>query len=193
MSDETGGFVRPESVPVGAKHRLVLGVSAVVLAVDLATKAWIQSRFHLGESVGVFGEWLRLTYVLNPGAAFGIHVGPYSRPLFAALALVAVGVIAQIVRVTSPAERLRLWALALILGGAVGNLSDRLRAHGSVVDFLDVGLGAMRWPVFNVADVGVTVGAVLLVMLLWGEEGVEAAEAASPAPSESFESTQPAS
>lgn len=177
--------MRPQSVPEAGKHRLVLPVSALVLAADVASKTWIQSRFHLGESVDVLGEWLRLTYVLNPGAAFGIHAGPYSRPLFAALALVAVGVIAQIVRVTPPAERLRLWALALILGGALGNLTDRLRPPGSVVDFLDLGVGTLRWPVFNVADVGVTVGALLLVTLLWGEEAAQVTAPPTPDGSQS--------
>ena len=160
----------------GPKHRLVMVVVAWVLGVDMISKAWVQSRFQLGESVGVLGDWLRLTYVLNPGAAFGIHVGPWSRPLFVTLALLALVVLANVVRLTPPQERLRLWALALIMGGALGNLTDRLRAHASVVDFLDVGVGRLRWPVFNVADVGVTVGAVLLVMLLWGEEAMEPAE-----------------
>jgi signal peptidase II len=169
--------------PRGAtKLRLVILVAAWVLSADLITKAWVQSRFRLGESVGVLGDWLRLTYVLNPGAAFGIHVGPWSRPVFVSLAVVAVLALAHVVRLTPPAERLRLWALALIMGGALGNLTDRLRAHASVVDFLDVGVGPVRWPVFNLADVGVTVGAVLLVMLLWGDEGMEAAEASPTAP-----------
>jgi signal peptidase II len=156
----------------GDKHRLVLGVMCSLLAVDLVSKAWIQGNFLLGQSTELFGEWVRLTYLLNPGAAFGLHVGVWSRAVFATLAIVAVFVIALIVRDTPPGDRLRLSALALILGGALGNLVDRLRAHGAVVDFLDVGFGSFRWPVFNVADVGVTTGAVLLVALLWGERSV---------------------
>jgi signal peptidase II len=156
------------------KHRLVLGVMGSLLAVDLVSKAWVQGNLLLGQSTELFGEWVRLTYLLNPGAAFGLNVGVWSRPVFASLAVVAVFVVMFIVRETPSADRLRLSALALILGGALGNLVDRLRAHGAVVDFLDVGFGTFRWPVFNVADVGVTTGAVLLVVLLWGERGVPA-------------------
>lgn len=175
------GWLRSAS----GKHRFVLAVSGLILLLDLLSKGWVQERFHLGESVPLWGEWLRLTYVLNPGAAFGIHVGPYSRQLFAALAVVAVVVIWTIVRQTPAADRLRLAALALILGGAVGNLLDRLRAHGGVVDFLDVGVGQYRWPVFNVADVGVTVGAMVLVALLWSDDAREAAPSAATSEADS--------
>jgi len=193
MDDVTGGTSgegRDVAGAEGGKPLLVLLVSGVVLAADLLTKAWIQSRFHLGESVHVLGEWVRLTYVLNPGAAFGLHVGPYSRQLFAVLALVAVAVIVLVMARTPSAERARLAALALVLGGAVGNLLDRLRATGAVVDFLDVGLGTYRWPVFNVADMGVSIGAMLLVLLLWGEEPVEMPALAAGEPPGSAEAVR---
>jgi signal peptidase II len=162
---------RPQRPAPPGKQRLVIGVMGAVLAVDFASKAWVQTNVGYGQSFDLLGEWVRLTYLLNPGAAFGLTVGPWSRSVFATLAIVAVGVILMIVRETPAGERLRLSALALILGGAVGNLLDRLRSHGAVVDFLDVGFGTVRWPVFNVADVGVTAGALLLVALLWGERG----------------------
>jgi signal peptidase II len=167
---------RPEGT---GKQGIVLGVMGVVLAVDLSSKAWVQGNVTYGQSLDLLGDWVRLTYLLNPGAAFGLSVGDWSRTVFATLAIVAVGVILMIVRETPAAERLRLCALALILGGALGNLVDRLRSHGAVVDFLDVGFGAVRWPVFNIADVGVTTGALLLVALLWGERGSPALEPAA--------------
>jgi signal peptidase II len=167
-------------VDEGGKQRLVFGVMGSLLAIDLVSKAWIQGNFLLGQSMELFGDWVRLTYLLNPGAAFGLHVGVWSRAVFATLAVVAVAVIVMIVRETPAADRLRLSALAMILGGALGNLLDRLRAHGAVVDFLDVGFGSFRWPVFNVADVGVTTGAVLLVALLWGERSMSPAPEGAP-------------
>lgn len=143
------------------------------MLLDVLTKGWIKAAFHLGDSVPLLGDTVRLTYVLNPGAAFGIHVGPYSRVVFTVLALVALVLIAALLRATPADARSRVAALALVAGGALGNLIDRVVGHG-VVDFLDVGFGALRWPIFNVADIGVTTGAVLLVTLLWDEEGERA-------------------
>jgi signal peptidase II len=73
------------------------------------------------------------------------------------------------VRTTRPGDRFRLGSLALICGGAAGNLIDRLRSAQGVVDFLDVGVGAWRWPTFNVADSAITIGAVALALSLWAE------------------------
>jgi signal peptidase II len=205
--EEAGVHHEPEERPAGdgtpsasdrhapdasdGKQGLVLGVMGSLLALDLLSKAWIQGNFLLGQSMELIGDWVRLTYLLNPGAAFGLHVGGWSRAVFATLAVLAVAVVVVIVRETPAADRLRLAALSLILGGALGNLLDRLRAHGAVVDFLDVGFGSFRWPVFNVADVGVTTGAVLLVVLLWGERPSEAAERGTETAAESDASPAP--
>jgi signal peptidase II len=170
---------QPEQPAGPGKQGIVVGVMGVVLAVDLSSKAWVQGNVSYGQSLDLLGDWVRLTYLLNPGAAFGLSVGDWSRTVFATRAIVAVGVMRMIVRETPAAERRPLAALALILGGALGNLVDRLRSHGAVVDFLDVGFGAVRWPVFNIADVGVTTGALLLVALLWGERGSPALEPAA--------------
>lgn len=144
-------------------------VTAVLLAADALTKRLVQGTMEPGQSVPLFGDVLRLTYVLNPGAAFGLSVGPSSRWIFGALALLAVGMLTWAIRRTPSEARGRLAAMGLVLGGALGNLVDRIRhAHG-VVDFLDVGMGNLRWPVFNVADVGITTGAFLLVVLLWDD------------------------
>jgi signal peptidase II len=158
------------------KWRACATIAGVVLVLDLCTKWWVRSMLGLGESVPIVGDWVRLTLVLNPGAAFGLEVGTYSRPVFTVLALVAIGVILFVLRGTPESARGRLTALALVGGGATGNLLDRV-GTGAVVDFLDVGFGALRWPVFNLADVGVTSGALLLVLLLWdeGESGAPAA------------------
>ena len=117
----------------------------------------------------VLGDWFTLQLVYNPGAAFGIHVGAYSRWVFIVLALTALVVLGLIVKQTAPADRGRLVALGLVCGGALGNLFDRLRHARGVVDFLDVGIGMHRWPTFNVADMAVTLGAVTLGVILWSE------------------------
>lgn len=154
----------------GKGWRLAGVVTAVLLTVDALTKGIVQRAMEPGQSMPVFGDVLRLTYVLNPGAAFGLTVGPSSRWILGGLAVLAVVVLVWAIRKTPSEARGRLAAMGLVLGGALGNLSDRVRhAHG-VVDFLDVGVGDFRWPVFNIADIGITTGAFLLVVLLW-EDG----------------------
>src|SRR5690606_22039409 len=105
-----------------------------------------------------------------PGAAFGLHVGPLSRYIFLALTIACVIVLFVWFRSTPAADRLRLTAISLVTAGALGNFIDRLRSSRGVIDFFDVGIGDLRWPVFNIADIGVTVGAVLLAISLWREE-----------------------
>ena len=163
------------------KWRDFAGLAGTVVLVDVLTKWWVRRAFALGESVPVVGDWVRLTYVRNPGAAFGIHVGAYSRAVFTLLALVALALIAWVLHGTPPGRRGRLIALGLVGGGALGNLLDRV-GSGAVVDFLDVGFGALRWPVFNVADVAVTAGSILLALFLWDEDARRSAAAARSAP-----------
>ncbi|MDH3199081.1 MAG: signal peptidase II [Candidatus Krumholzibacteria bacterium] len=152
----------------GADRRLFWAVVAGVLTLDLITKfvAEAQLSYH---PLPVIGEYVRLRLVYNEGAAFGLHVGEHSRWIFFLLALVALIVLASMVRATRAGDRFRLAALALICGGAGGNLIDRIRSAQGVVDFLDVGVGAWRWPTFNVADSAITVGAVALALSLWAE------------------------
>lgn len=143
---------------------------AGVLALDLFTKWLVQQTFRPHESVSVWGDFFRLTYIFNPGAAFGLHVGPHSRIIFLVLSVVALGVLVLMFR-TTPAERTgRLIAIGAIAGGALGNVVDRIRSSAGVVDFLDFGIGTVRWPVFNVADIAVTLGAILLFLSFWSED-----------------------
>ena len=143
---------------------------AGVLILDMLTKHVIQRTFTLHQQVDVFGDYVRLTYVHNPGAAFGFWLGPYSRGIFVALALIALAVLAAMIASTPSRAQGRLIAIALIAAGAVGNMVDRLRSAHGVVDFVDVGIGSLRWPVFNVADMAVTAGAILLAVTLWRED-----------------------
>jgi len=147
-----------------------LGTAAAIVVADQATK-WLAVDRLAPAYVPhpVFGEWMRLTLVYNPGAAFGLHFGPWSR-CFMALTVVAVVTMWRFYRESTPDARVRVWALCLVTGGAVGNLLDRIRSGRGVVDFLDVGVGAWRWPTFNVADIAVSTGAILLAIVLWREE-----------------------
>lgn len=154
----------------GGKALLFAGVLGGVLALDLITKLAIQRTFTLYQQVPVIGDYVRLTYIFNPGAAFGIHLGEYSRFIFLFLSLLALAALAGMYWVTPVRDRVRLMSIALICGGALGNLLDRVRSANGVVDFLDVGIGDIRWPVFNVADVAVTTGAIFLALSLWREE-----------------------
>ncbi|HEY0672508.1 MAG TPA: signal peptidase II [Longimicrobiales bacterium] len=153
-----------------SKAGLFAGVLGGVLLLDIATKMLVQRTLHLYQQVDVIGDYLRLTYIHNPGAAFGIELGPYSRFIFLFLSLLALVALGGMYWVTPARDRIRLMSIALICGGALGNLLDRVRSAAGVVDFLDVGVGNIRWPVFNVADIAVTTGAIFLALSLWREE-----------------------
>lgn len=156
------------------KMRLYVAVVGAVLVLDIATKLLVQRTLRLYDPVPIVGDYIRLTYLFNPGAAFGLHLGAYSRVLFGVLGVVAVVVLWLFFRTTPAWDRLRLLAIALVTGGAIGNLIDRVRDVRGVVDFLDVGIGTLRWPVFNVADIAISIGAILLAVSLWREEQVQA-------------------
>ena len=146
-------------------------VLVLVTAVDFCTKAIAASRLGFeGLPHPVIGEWLRFTLVHNPGAAFGLHVGAYSRGIFTALTIIALFILGRLYYATRPGDVVRTWSLALVCGGALGNLIDRIRWGQGVVDFLDVGVGDTRWPTFNVADMAVSIGAFLLAVVLWAED-----------------------
>ncbi|MBW8770002.1 MAG: signal peptidase II [Gemmatimonadetes bacterium] len=143
----------------------------VVVLVDVITKAAAERQLlPRGIPHEVLGNGLRFTLVYNPGAAFGLNLGPQSRWIFAALTLVALVILARLYRTTRLGHTPRTVALALVCAGALGNLFDRVRSFFGVVDFIDVGVGDARWPTFNVADMAVSVGAALLAWVLWQED-----------------------
>ncbi len=161
------------------------GLVATIVALDVITKR-IAVAALLPRYVprAVLGDWVQLRLVYNQGAAFGLSVGGWSRPVFIALTVVAVTILARMYRHTRAEDWFRTTAIAMVVGGALGNLVDRLRSAQGVVDFVDVGIGVHRWPTFNVADMGVSVGAVLLAWVLWQEdETSERAGGAAPAAS----------
>lgn len=131
------------------------------MAADQLTKAWVRQSLAAGDVVVT--PFFNLVLAHNPGAAFSFLAGEsgWQRWVFAALAVIASVWIAVLLR-KCPSQKLFCLALALILGGAVGNLIDRV-ATGLVTDFLDFHLGVHHWPAFNVADSGICVGAALLI------------------------------
>jgi signal peptidase II len=153
-------------------------VLVTVVLSDIVTK-WIAVRdlYPRGVPREVFGDVVRLTLVYNRGAAFGLHLGEYSRWIFLVLTIAALVILAQLYRATPARDIARVLAISLVSGGAIGNLIDRIRGPQGVVDFIDIGIGDMRWPTFNVADMAVSTGAILLAWVLWGEERSERAAA----------------
>ncbi|MEW5755170.1 MAG: signal peptidase II [Pseudomonadota bacterium] len=140
-----------------------LWVSAVVIVLDQLTKLWASSSLELYETIPVM-PLFNITLAHNTGAAFSFlaQAGGWQRWFFTGIAVaVSIAIVIWLRRLPS-SERLEAAALALILGGAIGNVVDRI-AHGYVVDFIDVYYGNYHWPAFNIADSAITIGAVLLI------------------------------
>ena len=162
-------------------RRLFWAVTAALLGSDILTK-WVAERELLPiPPVSVVGDWVQLRLVYNQGAAFGLHLGPWSRWIFLLTALVAIVLLYRLARSSSPRDIVRQVSCGLVAGGAAGNLVDRIRSAQGVVDFIDVGVGLTRWPTFNVADMGVSCGAIVLAISLWREDARRSRAAATPA------------
>jgi signal peptidase II len=154
-----------------SKSGIFWPILIAIVACDVVTKAIAVKTLGIQRVPHeVIGEYLRFTLVYNPGAAFGLHVGPYSRWVFMVLTIGALLILGRLYVSAPPGDRTRVISLALVCGGAVGNLIDRISSHLGVVDFLDVGIGDARWPTFNVADMAVSIGAFLLAIVLWAED-----------------------
>lgn len=141
-------------------------IAAAVLALDQLTKYIVESGMRLHESIPVVGGLFSITYVRNPGAAFGFLAE--SHPMFRTVFFIGITVAAIVlifyyIRKYASDDVLPTVSLALIMGGAVGNLIDRVR-FGEVIDFLDFYIGPHHWPAFNVADSAISIGAVLLLV-----------------------------
>jgi signal peptidase II len=150
-------------------------VSGGVILLDQLTKIVVQNLFFLGQSIAVIPGFFNLTYVRNPGAAFGFLASgnpAFVIPFFILISIVVVAGIVYYYRKSDPTQRLHRWGLALILGGAIGNLIDRV-VYQSVVDFLDFYRGHYHWPAFNVADSAITIGVGLIILDMLLTKGAE--------------------
>jgi signal peptidase II len=146
---------------------VLLTIAALVVLLDRLTKLWIASHIPSGQAIVIIPKVFRLTHVLNTGAAFSMFEGSTSpnlvRNLLIAFSVVAVVVVLTLICKMGRNLSLTTVALALILGGALGNLYDRAR-FAYVVDFLEVHIVHYHWPDFNVADSAIVVGACLLLL-----------------------------
>ena len=145
-------------------------VSAVTLALDLGSKIWAERRFE-GAKLGqrhmeIIKDLLAFRLAKNPGGAWGLLGGesPTLRiSFFVAISIIAVVFILSLYRKTTITQKALTWGLPLVLGGALGNLADRIR-YGHVIDFIEVRLGSYQWPTFNVADIAIVVGVGLMAI-----------------------------
>jgi signal peptidase II len=159
------------------KARVFWPLLSLLVLTDCTTKRLVEA--HLPEHVphSVIGDILQLTLAYNRDAAMGITAGEWSRPVFTVLAIIVLGILGTMYRQATASDRWLAFGLALIVGGAIGNLLDRLRSERGVVDFIDIGLGTYRFWIFNVADMGVVVGAAFLGILLWKRDRAAGGEA----------------
>ncbi|MEB2345153.1 MAG: signal peptidase II [Deltaproteobacteria bacterium] len=156
------------------KAKLFWPAFALSFAADMASKLWIDASLTFADRIPVIDGFFYITHVRNPGAAFGLfNTAPATLRLtaFIGITLVAIAMIFSFYRKLAPGERLSALSLGLILGGASGNLVDRV-FRGEVVDFLHFRLwGGYQWPDFNLADSFIVVGVALLVIELLASEG----------------------
>jgi signal peptidase II len=144
-------------------HKLLIPLPILLFTLffDQLTKTIVAKIFPLNSPYPLIGSFLQFTYIRNPNAAFGLSFG--GRIPLLPFAILAILILIVFFVKTKHEKRHELIAIGLILGGALGNLLDRIR-YGEVVDFIDVGINQYRWPVFNIADSAVTVGIFLLIL-----------------------------
>jgi signal peptidase II len=155
------------------KYVFLIAWSTFAVALDQLTKLFIHTRFQLGESITVIENFFNITYVRNPGAAFGFLAEShpdFREAFFLTIPPVAMLIILIILKGVSDKDRWQIFALSSIFGGAIGNYIDRLRFR-FVIDFLDFHLyHKYNWPAFNVADCAIVVGVMILMVLMWLEK-----------------------
>jgi signal peptidase II len=151
-------------------HRLAgFALLFAVFAADRASKLWIQTRFSPFDVWAVIPGFLNIVHAENPGMAFGLlsnHDSSWRSFLLVGVSLAILVVLGRLLWQSASTGRRQMVALGLVMGGACGNLYDRV-LRGAVTDFIDVYVGSYHWPTFNIADSAITVGAILLVLDLW--------------------------
>ena len=141
-----------------------------MLILDLVTKRWAMDVLR-DQPSELLGGLVPLTLAFNRGAAFGLSIGDDPRWFFIPVTILALCLLGFLLFRTDSGDRFRIFALSLVLTGALGNLIDRVRWDRGVVDFIGpIDLGFMDWPIFNVADMAISCGAVALAISFWAEE-----------------------
>lgn len=147
------------------RKAIVFWMIAILIAVlDFVSKQIAEHSLQRGETVEVLGNFLRFTLGYNTGIAFGLSLGTQSRWVLILVTLVTMGLILWLFRSVHERHKAQVIAFGLIMGGAIGNLMDRLFGAYGVIDFIDVGIGDARFWTFNIADSAITIGAVLLIL-----------------------------
>ena len=168
----------------GNNNRVFWTAAVAIIVCDFFTKA-LAVRYLVPAHIPhqIIGSVVRFTLAFNPGAAFSMSLGDNSRYIFGAFAVIALYILWRLYRTSEPGDTTRVLALGLAWGGTAGNLIDRLKSTRGVVDFVDIGVGDVRFWTFNVADSAVTIGAITLAFVLWREDrqalARDAAEAAA--------------
>jgi len=145
------------------RYYWLLIVYIVTIISDQLTKSIIDSLYELHASRPILGSILQLTYIRNSGAVFGLSIGN-PRIMFVMTVIVTIVLAFLFFKgIVRPEHALGKIAVVMVLGGATGNLIDRIR-FGEVIDFIDMGIGYYRWPVYNLADIYITVGMVILFL-----------------------------
>ena len=193
--------VGAESAPYKPSYAFLVVVTAVNLVADVVTKQWVKHHFEsdaLGRAarkIVVVPNYVNLIFATNKGGAWGILQGETEslrRPFFLVVSVAAIVFILSLYRKLTPGQRALKWGLPLVLGGALGNLIDRI-LYGWVIDFIDcytkVGADEKHWPTFNVADIAICVGVGLMAVDMFTTREVKAGESPPGAPN----ATPPAS
>lgn len=150
----------------GAWKPLYLIIAAVVVAFDQFTKYWMARTLQEGDEINVISGFLRFSYTENPGIAFGMLSDGNVKWLLVFISVAAIVAVTYYMLRTPASNTLLMWSLALLAGGICGNLIDRVRM-GRVIDFIEVYYKSYHWPVFNIADTAITIGAALMAIELF--------------------------
>lgn len=167
------GSAQVRSFCLTRKSKLVLGWVSCIVFADQLTKFIVDRTMPLHHSIAVIDGFFNLAYIRNTGAAFGIFAGSaavFRLPFLILFSMLAIGFIVMMLRRLPENETGLITALAFILGGAIGNLIDRV-AYGEVIDFLDFYWAGYHWPAFNLADSFITVGVLITVYYLIKAKG----------------------
>ncbi|WP_320169676.1 signal peptidase II [Maridesulfovibrio sp.] len=151
------------------KYTLAGSLAFVVVILDQLTKIAVRDKMVLWASETIIPGYFNLVHVVNRGAAFGFLNSAdisWQRMFFIVVTFAAMGAVALLLKSTSETDRLQVAGLGCILGGAVGNLIDRVLYH-EVTDFLDFYIGSYHWPAFNVADIAICIGAFILIISMY--------------------------
>lgn len=141
-----------------------LWLALIILALDLVSKQWVMTHFWLGESMAIM-PFINLFYSYNSGAAFSFLADEsgWQRWIFSLIAVVIIVILLVIMYRSDYRVRLSNAAHAMVIGGALGNLFDRI-VHGVVIDFIDIYIGSWHWPTFNIADLAICTGTILIIL-----------------------------